>query len=82
MFWLPVITVTTNPNDFETVLEAMQNKGFESVSAEIQMVPDAYSSLDDETTRKVLRLVERLEENDDVQNVYSNLDIPEGFEAE
>lgn len=77
-----VITVTTNPNDFETVLEAMQNKGFESVSAEIQMVPDAYSSLDDETTRKVLRLVERLEENDDVQNVYSNLDIPEGFEAE
>ncbi|MGI5173979.1 YebC/PmpR family DNA-binding transcriptional regulator [Treponema sp. OMZ 840] len=77
-----VITVTTDPADFETVLEFLQNKGYESVSAGISMVPDTYSSLDADTTRKVLKLIDRLEEDDDVQNVYSNIDIPEGFEAE
>ena len=77
-----VITVTTDPADFETVLEFLQNKGYESVSAEISMVPDTYSTLDADTTRKVLKLIDRLEEDDDVQNVYSNIDIPEGFEAE
>ncbi|MDR1784895.1 MAG: YebC/PmpR family DNA-binding transcriptional regulator, partial [Spirochaetaceae bacterium] len=41
-----------------------------------------YSALDPEITRKVLKLIDRLEEDDDVQNVYSNIDIPEGFEAE
>lgn len=46
------------------------------------MVPDTYSTLDEETTRKVLKLIDRLEEDDDVQNVYSNIDIPEGFEEE
>jgi len=77
-----VITVTTETADFETVLEALQAKNLESVSAEISMVPDTYIELDVETTRKVLRLIDKLEEDEDVQNVYSNLDIPEGFEAE
>lgn len=77
-----VITVTTDPADFENVLEALQNKGFESVSASVSMVPDTYSSLDVETTQKVLRLIDRLEEDDDVQNVYSNIDIPDDFEVE
>jgi YebC/PmpR family DNA-binding regulatory protein len=75
-----VITVTCDPTSFESVLEALQGKGFESLSAEISMVPDTYSELDVDTTRKVLKLVEKLEEDDDVQNVYTNLDIPEGFE--
>jgi len=77
-----VITVTTETGEFETVLEALQAKNLESVSAEISMVPDTYSELDVETTRKVLRLIDKLEEDEDVQNVYSNLDVPEGFEAE
>ncbi|MBE6349140.1 MAG: YebC/PmpR family DNA-binding transcriptional regulator [Spirochaetaceae bacterium] len=76
-----VITVTTDPSDFESVLEALQAKGYESVSAEVSMVPDTYSSLDEETTRKVLKLIDKLEEDDDVQNVYSNIDVPDGFEA-
>lgn len=75
-----VITVTTDPMNFEKALEALQAKGWESLSAAISMVPDTYSTLDNDTTRKVLKLIEKLEENDDVQNVYSNLDIPEGFE--
>ena len=77
-----IITVTTDPNDFASVLEVLQNKGFESVSAEVSMVPATYMSLDADTVRKVLKMVERLEEDDDVQNVYTNLDIPEDFEPE
>ena len=45
-----VITVTTDPSDFESVLEALQAKGYESVSAEVSMVPDTYSSLDEENS--------------------------------
>ena len=77
-----VLTVTTDPNDFASVLENLQEKGFESVSAEVSMVPATYMSLDAETVRKVLKMVERLEEDDDVQNVYTNLDIPDDFEPE
>ncbi|CEM61341.1 YebC/PmpR family DNA-binding transcriptional regulator [Treponema phagedenis] len=77
-----IITVTTDPNDFETVLEALQTKGLESVSAEISMVPDTCMSLDAETTRKVLKMIDRIEEDDDVQNVYSNIDVPDDFEMD
>ncbi|MGP1445581.1 MAG: YebC/PmpR family DNA-binding transcriptional regulator [Treponema sp.] len=77
-----ILTVTTDPNDFASVLEGLQEKGFESVSAEISMVPATYMSLDAETVRKVLKMVERLEEDDDVQNVYTNLDIPDDFDPE
>jgi YebC/PmpR family DNA-binding regulatory protein len=76
------IEVTTTPEDFEKVLTALQAANFEQTGAEIQMVPDTYSSLDKDTTQKVVRLIDRLEENDDVQNVWSNIDIPEDFEAE
>ena len=77
-----ILTVTTDPNDFASVLEGLQEKGFESVSAEISMVPATYMSLDAETVRKVLKMIERLEEDDDVQNVYTNLDIPDDFDPE
>jgi YebC/PmpR family DNA-binding regulatory protein len=77
-----VIEVITAPEDFEPAINTLNSKGFETMSAEISMVPEAAVSLDNEGTGKVIRLIERLEENDDVQNVYSNIDIPEGFEAE
>ena len=76
-----VITVTTDPADFEKVLEALNGKGYESVSAEISMVPDTYAALDMDTAAKVQKLIDRLEEDDDVQNVYTNADFPEGFEG-
>ncbi|MBO4705260.1 MAG: YebC/PmpR family DNA-binding transcriptional regulator [Spirochaetaceae bacterium] len=76
-----VITVTTDPNDFATVLEALQAKGYESVSAEVSMVPDTYSALDNEQAAKLQKLIDRLEEDDDVQNVYHNGEFPEGFEG-
>jgi len=77
-----IIEVTTAPEDFEAVVNTLQGKSFETMSAEISMVPDADVSLDNEGTAKVLKLIEKLEENDDVQNVYSNINIPDGFVAE
>jgi YebC/PmpR family DNA-binding regulatory protein len=76
-----IIEVTSAPEDFEGVLNALGSKNFETMSAEISMVADAEVSLDNDGTAKALRLIDKLEENDDVQNVYSNIAIPEGFEA-
>ena len=62
------------------LLEALQEKGFESVSAAVSMVPDTYVALDADTTQKALKMIDKLEEDDDVQTVSSNIEIPEGFE--
>jgi YebC/PmpR family DNA-binding regulatory protein len=77
-----VIEVTTAPEDFETVVNALTGKDFQTMSAEISMVPEADVSLDNDATAKVIKLIDKLEENDDVQNVYSNINIPDGFESE
>ncbi|MDR1863229.1 MAG: YebC/PmpR family DNA-binding transcriptional regulator [Treponema sp.] len=77
-----IIEVTAAPEDFEAVANTLSEKGFETMSAEISMVPEADVSLDDGGTAKAVRLIEKLEENDDVQNVYSNINIPDGFESE
>ena len=73
------IEVTTEPDDFETVLETLTNAGFENTFAEISTIPDATVSLDNEKTVKAVRLIEALEDNDDVQTVATNLDLPDDF---
>ena len=77
-----LIEVTTAPEDFEAVANMLSEKSFETMSAEISMVAEVDVSLDNEGTAKVLRLIEKLEENDDVQNVYSNINIPDGYSAD
>ena len=77
-----VIEVTTTPSDFATVLEAMQAAGFEQESANVQKIADQTVSLDAEKAAKVMKIVERLEELDDVQQVSTNLDLPDDFEEE
>jgi YebC/PmpR family DNA-binding regulatory protein len=77
-----IIEITTAPEDFEPVLNAINDKGIETMSAEVSMVADAEVALDGDATGKVIKLIDRLEENEDVQNVYYNLEIPEGFESE
>jgi len=76
-----IIEVTTAPEDFENVLNALQAKEFETMSAQISMVAEVEKSLDNDGTAKALKLIDKLEENEDVQNVYSNVTIPEGFDA-
>jgi YebC/PmpR family DNA-binding regulatory protein len=74
------LVVYTAPDSFETVLDAMNKAGFETDGAEISMVPDTYIAPDNETASKVLKLIDKLEESEDVQNVYHNVEIPEGID--
>ncbi|HOV38227.1 MAG TPA: YebC/PmpR family DNA-binding transcriptional regulator [Spirochaetales bacterium] len=76
------IEVTTDPEDFEKVLTALNKAGFEQTGAEITKVADAYITLDKEKTAKALKLIEQLDDHDDVQTVATNLDIPDGFSIE
>lgn len=76
------IEVVCEPDEFEAVLNAMQAGGFEHESAEIAKVPEATIALDNDGTRKALRLIELLEDNDDVQDVSSNIDIPDDFDPD
>jgi len=70
--------VTTAPESLHAVRAALEEGGLPIESAESTMVPKTQVSIDDEATaRKVVRLMDELEENDDVQAVYSNFDIPE-----
>lgn len=75
-----MVEVYTEASGFADVLEALQAAGFEQESAEVEMVPENRVSLDNEKTAKVLNLLEKLEDNDDVQSVSSNLDVPDDFE--
>ncbi|MDP2791765.1 MAG: YebC/PmpR family DNA-binding transcriptional regulator [Rectinemataceae bacterium] len=74
------ITVYTDPIAFEAVLNAMNAKGFETLGAEISMVPDTYVTPDPDSAGKVQKLIDRLEECEDVQNVYHNVELPEAAE--
>jgi len=70
--------VTSPPEALSAVREAVEEAGFTIESAELQLVPKSTVSIDDEgKARQVMRLVDALEENDDVQDVYANFDIPE-----
>jgi len=71
-----IITVETTPDRFETVKQALLKK-YEPASAEVTMVPTNTIKLDGEQAQKALKLVDALEENDDVQKVHANFDIPE-----
>ena len=70
--------VIAPPESLSSVREAIEAAGIEVQSAELTMVPKTTIELEDEATaKKVLRLIDALEDNDDVQDVYANFDIPE-----
>jgi YebC/PmpR family DNA-binding regulatory protein len=70
--------VVAQPENLSAVREAIEAAGIAIQSAELTMVPKTTVELEDEAAaRKVIRLMDALEENDDVQDVYANFDIPE-----
>ena len=70
--------VTCAPEDLHAVREGLEAAGIAVTDAEVTMLPRTTVAVEDETVaRKVLRLIDGLEENDDVQEVYANFDIPE-----
>ncbi|WP_421683981.1 YebC/PmpR family DNA-binding transcriptional regulator [Stutzerimonas urumqiensis] len=71
------IDVFTSFADYIAVNEALNEAGFKPEASEIAMIPSMTATLDLETAQKVLKLIDMLEDLDDVQNVYSNADIPD-----
>jgi YebC/PmpR family DNA-binding regulatory protein len=70
--------VVSPPESLTTVREALEGAGFTVESAELSLVPKTTVEVADESSaKKVLRLIDQLEENDDIQDVYANFDIPE-----
>jgi transcriptional/translational regulatory protein YebC/TACO1 len=73
-----VFQITSAPEQLAAVRGAVEEAGFAVDSAELMLVPKTTVAVDDETkARQVMRLIDALEENDDVQDVYANFDIPE-----
>ncbi|MDL2316749.1 YebC/PmpR family DNA-binding transcriptional regulator [Desulfovibrio sp. OttesenSCG-928-A18] len=77
-FW----EVHSEPGNFDSLRQAYEDAGIEAESAEISMLPQNTISIDVETGRKILRLVEAMEDNDDVQQVHANFDLPDELLAE
>lgn len=73
--------VTCEVANFGKLKAALAENGIETIAAEIAMIPTTTVTLDEKNARKVLNLMEALEEHDDVQNVYANLDIPDEVAA-
>lgn len=70
--------IYTEPEDFSAVRESLESNGYEFASAEVEMVPSTYTSVDgEENVTKMQKLLDALEDNDDVQNVWHNWEVAE-----
>ncbi|MEM5730975.1 YebC/PmpR family DNA-binding transcriptional regulator [Shewanella algae] len=69
------VDVYTAPADFGAVKDALDAIGVEAVNAEVTMAPSTKADLDEDTAAKFLRLIDTLEDHDDVQEVYHNAEI-------
>lgn len=77
-----VITIYTDPSNLETVRQALEKKKYKVVKAETTMLPKTKTDITEEkVAHQVLRLIEKLEDLDDVQDVYTNADFPASFAA-
>lgn len=67
-----VFVITTTPEDFGSVREALEANGIEFLEAEVKMIPDTYTEIGEESAKKFQKMLDMLEDDDDVQNVYHN----------
>ncbi|HRN28634.1 MAG TPA: YebC/PmpR family DNA-binding transcriptional regulator [Terrimesophilobacter sp.] len=74
--------VITDPSDLVAARTALQEAGIDYDSAEAEFVPNVTIEVDADTARKVMRLIDALEDGDDVQNVFSNFDVSPEVQAE
>ena len=76
-----VARVTTSPEDFSAVRQALEDKGYSFISAEVEMVPSTTSPLTDPDQMVLMaKLLDAIEEDDDVQNVWHNLENEEDLD--
>jgi YebC/PmpR family DNA-binding regulatory protein len=71
-----VYEVYTSPDNFEAVRQALEKNNIPTVEAKIGQIPSLYVKLDEAKAKQTMRLLEMLDDQDDVQNVWSNFDIP------
>jgi YebC/PmpR family DNA-binding regulatory protein len=69
--------VITDPLTFENVKKAIENRGLKYLKAQISMIPQSSVRIEADKAVQMLKLMEKMEDNDDVQNVYANFDIPD-----
>jgi YebC/PmpR family DNA-binding regulatory protein len=72
-----VFEIYTAPENFDAVLDAVKAAGIEPQAAEISMIPQNYIALTGDDAKKMLKLYDAIDDNDDVQKVYANFDIDE-----
>ena len=76
-----VFEISTEPNDLGTVRDALEEKGYTFLSAEVQYVPQTTSTIDDpDMVVKMEKLIDMMEENDDVQAIWHNWEMPDDEE--
>jgi YebC/PmpR family DNA-binding regulatory protein len=71
-----VFEIYTTPDNFEAVRQALESNKIPTVEGKLDMIPSTYVSVDEQKAKAIMRLLEALDDHDDTQNVYSNLDIP------
>jgi len=76
-----IFEISTSVEEFGTVREAIEKEGFEFLSAEITMIPDNSVAIDMIISEKFQKLIDMLEDDDDVQDVYHNAEFPEEWEG-
>ena len=74
--------IITSNTELSNVLEALKNNNIEKTNAELTLRAETSVSLDQETSKKVLKIMDFMDELDDVQEVHTNAEFPENFEAE
>ena len=73
-----IFEITTEPEDFSAVRDDLEAKGYTFVTAEVQMVPDVLTAIDDaDAIKNMEKLLDMLDDNDDVQDVWHNWDRPD-----
>jgi len=75
-----VFIVTTLPDNFGTVREALEAEGIEFLAASVKMIPDTYTEIDEADAKKFQKMLDLLEDDDDVQNIYHSAEFPEGWD--
>ena len=75
------VEILTEPEDLNSVAEALEKAGYTMSESGIRMIPNIYTEVDSETAAKLQKLIDILEEDDDVNDIYHNAEFPEDFEG-
>ena len=76
------LTLYTAFEDFGNMVKTLEDLGIECESAELQRIPNTTRTVDEETMRKVFKVIHLIEEDDDVTNVFHDMEVPDDFDED